>query len=140
MEALLVGAAERQETERSPLPERYQRERGHLGALGPEEKVALRVARLATARFARGEQRLEGLEVRISRRHGAHEVLTGQIRVFTDEHEHRMERVEILAQAGLDARDRRLPRRVAQQPSGEAVQAFGDGVIRTCDPNQLAKL
>src|ERR1700686_2197984 len=97
MKALLVGAAERQEAERSLLPERYQRERGHLGAFGPEEKLALRVARLATAWFAGGEQRLEGLKVRIIRRHGAHEVLTGQIRVCTDEHEHRMERVEVLA-------------------------------------------
>src|ERR1700693_1691800 len=79
MEALLVGAAERQEAERSLLPERYQRERGHLGAFGPEEKVARRVARLAAAWFARGEQRLEGLKVRIIRRHGAHEALTGQI-------------------------------------------------------------
>src|SRR5215472_3653220 len=62
VEAVAIGAAERQQPERALLPERHQRERGQVRRLGAEQELTLRVARLAATRSAAGEQRLEGLE------------------------------------------------------------------------------
>src|SRR5438105_11956228 len=52
VKAVAVGAAEREQAHRALVPERHQRHRGHFQPLGPEQELALRVARLAAARLA----------------------------------------------------------------------------------------
>ena len=60
---------------RAFLPQRHQRDRADVVGVRAEEELALRVPHLAAAGLAAGEQRLEGLEVRIVGLHRAHEAL-----------------------------------------------------------------
>jgi hypothetical protein len=114
MEAVAVRAAEGQQAERALLPQRHERHRAHLEAFRAEEEFALRVACLAAARLAAREQGFKGFQLRILRRHGAHERRQRRIRRRADEHQRGVEGVEVLAQARFDVRDGRGARRRAQ--------------------------
>src|SRR5579862_9404736 len=100
MEAVAVSAAERQQPERALVTEGYQRHRAQLGAFRAEQEFALRVTRLAAARLAAREQRLEGFQVRIIRPYRAHEARGPRVRLAADEHQRGVEGIEILAQSG----------------------------------------
>ena len=99
-------------------------------ALGGKQKLALRVARLAAARLAAGEQGLEGFEVAHPRRPPCARSAAASDRVrLADEHQHGVEGVEVLAQARFELLDGAVARLRAQQPPREAVQLLGDGIV-----------
>ncbi len=59
--------------------------------------------------------------------------------MFADEHQHRVERVEILAQAGFELLDGALPGLSAQQSPGEAMQLLGDGIVGPCHGDEIGQ-
>src|SRR5690349_19280705 len=98
METLALRAAESQQAERAVLTQRHERDGTDARGFGPEQEIALSVANLATARFARGEQCFERADVRVVGRQPAQERLGVHVVQRGDgagEYERRVERVEV---------------------------------------------
>ena len=93
-----------------------------LVRVGAEQQLALRVPHLAATGLAAGEQRFEGLQARIVRAHGAHEVLrrARRLRRRADQQQRGIEGVEVFAQARFDLR--RAPARASRARSRRRVK------------------
>src|ERR1700733_2961806 len=119
----------------------YQRHGADCDAILAEEKIALSVADLSASRFARLQQRLERLHLRSARvRISQESVRLERARGLEEQEQHRVARVEVLAQARLRRADRLGQGASAEQALREAVYALGERVVGARDLHQFLQL
>ena len=132
MESVAIDAAQGQQSGRHLAAERNQRHRADVRCLEAKQEFALGIANLAAARLAGGEQAVEAAKGRIIGGHATQELLCCLVFVRharARQHQHRVEGVEVFAQAGFDFGDCGRGTAGTQQPAREAMDFLGQHVI-----------
>src|SRR5690606_4653841 len=142
VEALAVEAAQRQQAERPLIGQRHQGHRTDAGGIvAAEQELAQRIADLAAARLAGGEQRIKAGEAGFVGGHLAHETQADVLRAGggAEQQQHRRRDIEVLAHALVDLREDGAPRGRAHQPPRETVHPLGQLLIGARDGDQLGE-